>query len=315
VVLALSEIAGLAGTLDEDGRSDVADAVAAGWGLGAGVARFWRSSGSHVFAVREPAAYLKFVPATEHTRQRMEDAATLMRGLGVGVAAPMPSRSGRLVETASTARGPMVAMLVTAARGAPVDEEGLTPARVRTWGAALARLHRDASDLGLPEWFADLDAGTTNLGAEPALAAAVARLRDELDRLPRDAGRFGVVHGDFELDNLSWDGDTPTAYDFDDAGRSWFVADIAHAVRGVGRALVAEFVGGYRTIRDLSDVDLAWLPMFTAAHAAVWLLRLPGVLDLEVGPTWLGLLRDRLIAHAERQRSLILGSRWCRLQA
>jgi len=321
-VLALSEIAGLAATLCEDGRSEVADAVAAAWGLAGGAARFWRSSASHVFAVHEPPAYLRFVPETQPTRRRMEAVATLMHSLGIGVAQPLASRSGRLVETVATARGPMVAMLVTAARGAAVDGEDLTPARARAWGAALARLHRDAADPGLPEWFADLDADLhadlhadhdADLDAGPALAVAVARLRDELGRLPRDAGRFGVVHGDFELDNLSWDGDAPTAYDFDDAGRSWFVADIAQAVRGVGSAITAEFVAGYRTARDLSDVDLGWLPLFVAAHAAVWLRRLPGVLDVEPTatdqPPWLRSLRDKLIAYAYRQRRLVLDSR------
>jgi Ser/Thr protein kinase RdoA (MazF antagonist) len=306
VVLALSEICGLAATLSADGRSDVADAVGAAWGLDPGAARFWRSSASHVFVVREPAAYLKFAPEGWCTWQRKDAVAKLMRGFASGVAAPLPSRSGRLVEGVSTSRGLVVAMLVAAAPGRRLDGEDLTAAHARAWGAALARLHREAVDTGLPDVFADL----WTPEAERALGAAVDRLRADLERLPGDARRFGVIHGDFELDNLGWDGDAPTAYDFDDAGRCWFVADIVHALRDVHEPLTAEFLTGYRAERDLSDLDLRPMRLFAAVHAAVWLLRLPAVIDVTAEPVnrppWLGSLRDKLRAHADHQRRLVV---------
>jgi Ser/Thr protein kinase RdoA (MazF antagonist) len=333
----LSEIAGLAATVDADGRSEVADAVAARWGRPAGAARFWRSSACHVFAVRDPAAaYLRFVPARWRARARVEAVAALMGRLGTSVAAPLESAAGRLVETVATPAGPVHATLVAAAPGRPVDVADLTAAQALAWGAALARLHRDADPDALPETFADLATDPPvadppvaepadgevdgEAGDDPALAEAVARLRTALAGLPRDADCFGAVHGDFELDNLSWVADTPTAYDFDDAGRSWFVADIGHALRdvlepGADPAAVPaalRFLAGYRTVRRLSDVELGWLPLFAAAHAAAWLRRLPAVLDVEpspAGPPWLGPLREKLTGHARRQRDLVLAWR------
>jgi Ser/Thr protein kinase RdoA (MazF antagonist) len=312
----LSEIAGLAATVGADGRSEVADAVAARWGLPAGAARFWRSSACHVFAVRDPAAaYLRFVPAHWRARVRVEAVATVMERLGTGVAAPLQSVAGRLVETVATPAGTVHATLVAAAPGRPIDVADLTAAQALAWGAALARLHRDAHADGLPETF-----GGDPVDGDPALAEAVARLRTALAGLPRDADCFGAVHGDFELDNLAWVADTPTAYDFDDAGRSWFVADIGHALRDVlapgadpaGVATAERFLAGYRTVRRLSDVELGWLPLFAAAYAAAWLRRLPAVLDVEpspAGPSWLGPLRERLTGHARRQRDLVLAWR------
>jgi Ser/Thr protein kinase RdoA (MazF antagonist) len=312
----LAEIVAVDRTLDGRGRSEVADAVAAAWGLAGGAARFWRSSASHVFAVREPvAAYLRFVPATWRDRESVAAVAELMARLGSGVAPPLVSTGGRLVETVDTSVGPMHAMMVAAAPGTPIDLADLTPARAREWGGALARLHRPGADgMGLPETLADLRA------ADAELAGAVARLRAALAELPRGGRQFGVTHGDFELDNLAWDGDRPTAYDFDDAGHSWFVADVGQALRdlvpsGVAPArvpLAAEFLGGYRAVRELSDVDLARLPLFAAAHAAAWLQRLPAVLaEPSTGPEppWLGPLRDKLAAHAVRQRELVLAWR------
>jgi Ser/Thr protein kinase RdoA (MazF antagonist) len=238
-MMPLSEIAGLDATLDQRRRSEVADLVAAMWGVRSGEARFWRSSASHVFAVAYPPAetgraFLRFVPEGWRGRGRVVAVAELMRSyrlLGQAVAAPLTSIQGQLVETVPTARGRMHAMLIGEAPGRQIDAADLTEQRARAWGAALARLHCHPSVERLPESLSDLRRAEQVLADDRPIAEAIARLRTDLDRLPRHGDCFGVVHGDFELDNLAWTGDTPTAYDFDEAGRSWFVADIAHALR------------------------------------------------------------------------------------
>jgi Ser/Thr protein kinase RdoA (MazF antagonist) len=302
-MLPLSEIAGLQATVDGRGCSAVADAAAAPWGLPAGAARFWRSSACHVFRV--PDAYLRFVPAAWRDRDRMLAAAryaTALRDRGENVAAPLPSLAGRLVETIETARGPVHAMLVSHAPGEVVEHP--SSAQAHAWGAALARLHTngDGIDVALPPPFLDLYRRTLS----PDLAAAAARIRNALDRLPRRPESFGLVHGDFELDNLAWAGDRPTAYDFDDAHRSWFVADIAYALRDVEES--DEFLTGYRSVRDLPESDLAVMPLFVAAHAASWLTRLPSIMDSPAStddPAWLTRLRTKLVEFAQHQREIL----------
>jgi hypothetical protein len=59
-MMRLDEIHRLLATVDEAGRSPVADVVAAAWGHPPGTARHWRSSASHVFVL--PRAYLRIVP-------------------------------------------------------------------------------------------------------------------------------------------------------------------------------------------------------------------------------------------------------------
>ena len=64
-MMTLAEIHALARTLGDAGRSPVADAAAAAWGLPAGAARHVRSSACHVFAVPHTAVgsvYLRLVP-------------------------------------------------------------------------------------------------------------------------------------------------------------------------------------------------------------------------------------------------------------
>lgn len=107
--------------------------------------------------------------------------------------------------------------------------------------------------------------------------------------LPRDPGHRGVVHGDFELDNMARVSDRPVAYDFDEAAISWFAADIAYAVRDLtgpaGHAAAGyrprpeAFIAGYRSLRPLDDQDLARLQPFAGLHAAASLVRIKRALD------------------------------------
>jgi len=87
-------------------------------------------------------------------------------------------------------------------------------------------------------------------------------LRSQLTQLPLEG--IGLVHGDFELDNLKWSHGIPTAFDFDEAAVSWFAADVAIAVRDIADRpeLLAAFLSGYRSVRALTDGPLYLVSQF-----------------------------------------------------
>lgn len=307
-MMRLADIRALVDTLDDDRHSAVADTVAARWGIAPGAARFRRSSASHVFTV--PDGFLRFVPADRPPFPVAHMCALGNRGLSV--VRPIPALSGALIESVPTVLGHMRAMAVSVAPGAQIDVDQITPDRAAAWGAALATLHRDG-DTGtpLPGPFLELPDAATVFPDDPAFVAATERIARQLDSLPRDAGVFGAVHGDFELDNLAWVGNTATAFDFDEAARSWFLADIASAVRDLdGNPLLDDFVAGYRTVRPLPD--LAQLPLFTAAQAACLAVR--ARLALEPvdpdEPTWASALRQKLVGHIMRNRDTVVQSNY-----
>lgn len=299
----LADIRALVDTVDGDRCSSVADTVAARWGYGPGVARFRRSSASHVFTV--PGGYLRFVPVDRPAFAASHLAALHERGLSV--VRPIPGVSGALVESVPTGLGDMRAMAVSAAPGEQIDVDELTPGRARAWGAALATLHRDGdTGVPLPGPFAELSDVATVFADDPGFVAAVARIVRRLDELPRDD--FGAVHGDFELDNLAWVGDTATAFDFDEAARSWFLADVAKAASDLdGHPLFGDFVAGYRTIRPLPD--LSPLPLFGAAQAACFAVRVRRALGAVEPdePDWATALRAKLNRKIAEQRRLLAG--------
>ena len=321
--MTLAEIHAMARTLDDAGRSPVADLAAAAWGLPAGAARHRRSSAGHVFVLSHAAvgpAYLRLVPDTARPGGEVLEVARLMRALGRGglaVVRPVASQAGALVETVATPPGTMHVMVVTAAPGEQIEADALTPARAGRWGAALARLHRDGGvGVRLPGPLPQLPRVAELFAHDSAFAAAAHHIARRVEELARDADRFGLVHGDFELDNLCWDGERATAFDFDEAARSWFAADLASAVRDLapvpartprpGEAdLFGAFLAGYRQVRALPESELAYLPLFTAAHAACSAVRARSALG-DTGhpddPPWLHALRRKLERHIDHQR-------------
>ncbi|MQM27597.1 phosphotransferase enzyme family protein [Glycomyces albidus] len=306
-------------TVSDAWDSPVADEVAAAWGYPPGTAKWWRSSASHVFVLPDPDGkrYLRFVPDAYAGAERFAAVSAVMdrlAGAGADVVRPVPARSGALTATVPTPLGPMHAMVVEAAPGGERDVEDLTEAGARDWGRALAAVHRAAEgiDVALPEAFTELAKVPDRFAGDPALVAAAARLSDRLAGLPRSG--FGIVHGDFELDNLAWSGSRATAFDFDEAARSWYAADIAFALRDLTgpdgepgaahRGRFDAFLAGYRGMRPFGDDERAHLRLFAGVHAVCSLVRIAAAVEGAGGDGWMGELRSSLDDLSRSHRKL-----------
>jgi Ser/Thr protein kinase RdoA (MazF antagonist) len=301
-MLPLGEIAVLRGTVDGQWRSPVADTVAAAWGYPPGSALFWRSSARHVFVVRggDGEAFLRLVPDRQVPRADVEAVAALMErlaGRGLGCVGVLPSAAGNLVETVSTSIGVVHATLVARAVGPGLDADVLTADQARAWGAALAVMHRDgttaADGLALADGWTRTERDLELLAGDPDVAGAVRAVRSRLEVLPCTPEVYGLIHGDFEGDNLADAGGQLIAYDWDEAERSWFAADIAYAVRDLvaePRDLVDQpiplldaFLAGYQAQRPEAAVQRAELLLFTAMNALRSLSRVAPVLAEDPG--------------------------------
>jgi Ser/Thr protein kinase RdoA (MazF antagonist) len=128
-----------------------------------------------------------------------------------------------------------------------------------------------------------------------------------LAQLPVRDDNFGLIHYDFELDNLIWNRETVGIVDFDDCARYWFAADIAFALRDafgdnpnavdLENPIAWQFLSGYRSARQIHDADLQFVPLFLALHNLVTISKLQDALkpsDAVVEPEWLIALRTKL---------------------
>ncbi len=93
------------------------------------------------------------------------------------------------------------------------------------------------------------------------------RLHAALTRYGKPARTFSLIHADLHPHNVLIDGAHAAVIDFDDAAFGWHQYDIAVALIDYqdhpDSALFRDgFIAGYRSVRSISDTDLALLPMF-----------------------------------------------------
>jgi len=196
----------------------------------------------------------------------------------VRVPVTLPPRDGRVAAVLADDRdGRWVCLASTVAPGAVADDAGAPVALHRRLGTTAALLHEHALAFRRPRGFvrpawepADLVGPDSRWGPWEAARlpaadrALLARARDAaLDALhgaSRAPDAWGLVHADLRPGNVLLDGDDLTVIDFDDAGFSWFVLDLAAALTAVEHLPDAPdraqaWAAGYQEVRPLTSAD------------------------------------------------------------
>ena len=143
-------------------------------------------------------------------------------------------------------------------------------------------------------------------GAPAHLHEACARTGRALSALPVSRESFGLIHYDFEPDNVFWDeaADCCRVIDFDDSMYHFYLTDVEQALDAVGDMLEGEalaaareqFLAGYRRHFPLPEDYMAQLPLmrdFCDLYACARLLRSLSEKP-EVMPEWMPGLCRRL---------------------
>jgi Ser/Thr protein kinase RdoA (MazF antagonist) len=149
---------------------------------------------------------------------------------------------------------------------------------------------------------------------EAAARRTLVLLEQQVATLPANEHTFGLIHYDFELDNLLW-GDQVRIVDFDDCAWYCFVADIAFALRDLFDDQAENidmtderfraFITGYRLVRMVTDEELGRLPLFLRLHnllTFVKLLRASDSRDEAGTPAWVTDLQAKLMRKAQSYR-------------
>ncbi|MEP7357375.1 MAG: phosphotransferase [Anaerolineales bacterium] len=134
-------------------------------------------------------------------------------------------------------------------------------------------------------------------------------LSEALSALPMDDGRLGLIHFDFDLDNLVWHAGGIGVLDFDDCARYWYAADIALALRDLFSGGVdlshpsfRMFIEGYRSQNALEEAAIQQMPLFLRLSKLVQYGRMARALDMAEGgsyPDWLVGLEAKLRGRVE----------------
>jgi Ser/Thr protein kinase RdoA (MazF antagonist) len=153
------------------------------------------------------------------------------------------------------------------------------------------------------EWMEDVLSG---FPGETAARNELAKLKDYFSGLPVTKENFGLVHYDFETDNVFYDETTNTfsSIDYDDSMYHWYAMDIDQSLdtmkddmpeKQVDSA-VNQFIKGYRSEHDISDDMLELLPYFRRYADLYSYVRVLRSINEKWNnePEWLVKLRSRL---------------------
>lgn len=325
-MMRLSVMRAVVETLSEAGTSPLADQAAALWTREPVSPRYLRASANVVFTfTREGRSYvLRLTDEHKRTQAMLQAEVDYINHLalhGVPVARPIRSLAGLEVERVQTPLGTFHAVVFDLIKGTQYDIEELEQSQFAQWGRALGQLHRAAQRYrgpGRATWQERLTALEHELPLdEQAARKLLARVAAQVEQFATDEQSFGLLHGDFELDNLIWAEQTIGIVDFDESAWGWFVADIAFALRDLfgdsagnidwESTQLQTFLEGYRAVNAVSADALEHLPVFLDMHNLFTFATLLKTLDIpesEVVPDWLSGLQHTLIDKLDFYRDL-----------
>ena len=313
----------------------VAQAAAERWSGQEGVDTlvYVRSSANHLFRFQHEGrpCFLRLAHAAERRPSTIAaelDFVQHVAGTGLAVARPVASANGLLIEEVSSERQRYYAVVFEGLRSSQLELDDLDAARYRAWGQALALVHR-ASQTFPPHpvrstWHDQIRAALRTLPPEEtAVTQVLTSGLQWLDSLALKEQEYGLIHGDFELDNLIWDGQRVQALDFDDATYAWYAVDIAVALQDVWLAgdmddassaqrtqRITWLMEGYAALRSLPDGLPESIPRLRTLLLAVKVARLlrayATTTEDDAYPTWLAQMRTRHQRWLETQRAALL---------
>lgn len=312
-------------TVGDDGSSPVAEQILERWACDRGSVRFFRSSANFIYRFQDQGAFrfLRFADASERSREAIEAEMAVLESVaraGIDIATPVESKYGNAIETVVTAWGRFHAVVFTALEGEQHELDELTDSGFRQWGETLGRLHAATSALtnipARPSWSDHVAFIQEQLPADsPGLYAEYTELVAALSAVPATQETYGLIHGDFELDNLVWNRAHMGILDFDDCACLWFAADIAFALRelfeegaDISDPRFRAFVEGYHTSFPLSEEHIGYVPLFLRFAHLFSYARVARSVDLIAGaeyPEWLQRLNNKLLHRMATYRTSV----------
>ena len=145
-----------------------------------------------------------------------------------------------------------------------------------------------------------------DLGEQGPALGEIDMLRKYFSGLPVAHDSYGLIHYDFELDNVFYDENTHTCnvIDFDDAMLHWYGMDIVQALESLERETDGDnfpqikltFLEGYKRRYAIDEVWMASIPAFRRYGDLVRYTRIARSIqeEWENEPDWMRLLRKKL---------------------
>jgi len=305
-------------TVNSNWDCSIAAELLKNWNHDANWVKMWRASANAICFTRLQDEYfvLRFNSVSEKDLKDWEaeiQLLNILKSKGLHVVEPVLSKDDSYIKTNHTKWGQFHSVLFKKIPGESYEMEELRPEHFFQWGESLGQLHNTMHEesaiqslnrmnhLELVQKL-ELEYPPKNSEEEKEFMWA----KKWLNTLPKNNQNRGLIHYDFELDNILWQEDGIHIFDFDDALHSWYIADIAYALRGLFDEGILfspedkrfqEFLKGYRNKKDLFDNELTYITEFYRVGNLISMKKLERSMDLDQSsenPEWLNELIQRL---------------------
>ena len=181
---------------------------------------------------------------------------------------PVVSNSGGLIVTLDSIWGNYYASVFRGVDGIPIEDTDCNGDILFAYGKALGQLHLLSAEYS-PEnrkWtYRDaliwIGKALKKYRAPDKMLTELDGVWQALDKLPQTNDTFGLVHYDFEPDNVFWDEKSQccTAIDFEDGMYHFFLVDLEQALDALAENIPADrqsiakstFLQGYQSVKTL----------------------------------------------------------------
>ncbi|WP_313799246.1 phosphotransferase [Cytobacillus sp.] len=290
--------------------------------------KYYRISSNAIypFQIRNKTQMLRFSPKSEKCQTNILaelEFISYLRSKQYGVLETALSKNGEELIEAQTPWGEYFASVFKRVAGIQLNKTDLSDFIIFNYGKALGKLHQLSSEykpIKNKRWsFSDVLNWIHNtlidLPHETSALMETKLLQDYFYSIPITKSNFGLVHYDFEYDNVFYDeaSHSCNVIDFDDAMYHWYIMDIVRALDSMQDCIPAEmfqqkkqcFMDGYRTEYELSEDMLSIEPAcrrFANLYGYVRVLRSIEE-KWENEPDWLVSLREELIKGMKEESS------------
>ena len=292
------------------------------WGYDEGTVFYHRASANFIFTfTREGIPYfLRFNDSCEREVEAIEAELKIVQYVNensLKAAQPVPSRNEKYIEEVETEWGLFYAVVFEALQGEHLDIEELTNEQTYSWGQSLGELHNtfksmpDQFLMSRASWREQLKTAAEIIPeSEKSAHRELKRLIYWAEGLRITNENFGLVHYDFELDNVLFTNLGIGMLDFDDCSSHWYMADIVYALRDAGdfdvnAPITIEFIKGYKSKTELDTSMIEEASSFERLHKVITFATIIRSVDIEESidhPDWLSNLRTKLCGYIDHYR-------------
>lgn len=239
---------------------------------------------------------------------------------------PVASHSGELVVTFDSVWGKYYASVFQGVDGISIEDADCNDQILFAYGKAMAQLHMLSAGY-FPEnrkWtYRDvllwIEKVLQEYCAPGKMLAELDAVRHALNAIPQTSETFGLIHYDFEPDNVFWNEHSQccTAIDFEDSMYHFFLVDLAQALDALLENIPADrqsgaintFLRGYQSVRALEPdyaEKLKLMRRFCNLYSYARLIRCVAE-EYSNEPDWMVRLRAKLHCKIELLENSIAG--------